>query len=113
MKGGKRTAEEGKGSRRHQRAYCCLCTPCLFALSCCVAPTKRGEDGVKEVRWWMATCERSYFMLQIFLPCKVHKMLLSAHRPYWHSSVVAGCIFIVSSASRAKCQEVDLALNLP
>lgn len=52
-------------------------------------------------------------MLHILLPCKDPKMLLAASRPYWHTGVVNGCIFIVSSASCAKCQAVDLVLKLP
>lgn len=30
MKGGKCRAEEGKGGRRHQKAYCNLSTLCIF-----------------------------------------------------------------------------------
>lgn len=58
-------------------------------------------------------CTELFLVFHILLPCKIPKIMLSAPSPYWDSSVVGGYIFIVSSASGARCQEVDLVPKLP
>lgn len=94
-KGGVCRAEEGKESRRHQKPR-----HMPFPLSCCVALDKKrrrqwkGREMVEGNLW-----TRVFFVLHILLPCKIPKMMLSAPSPYWDSSMVCGCILIVSSVS--------------